>query len=308
MACAIPGARGAFRRVARSAIHKGALSLKNRQRIYNFLAKETSKGRIVRCREPVLESDAVELELNLDDAMSREWFFWGYGGYEKSVVDLIKHLFAQRRYRTVIEIGANVGYFTLLLAAAARQYGGVGATVHAFEPFANVYPLLERNVSLNPNLPIVANRSAVSNADGEANLHLPADKEANRNASLVPGFFPQAGSEKVTAIALDSYCAKTGLPRLDLVKMDCEEAEPAVLDGMKARLESDHPDILCEVLPPVADKLEAIFRTTNYIRYLITDDGPRQVEGLAPHPEFRDYFLTTLPLSQIFRFPGRKPA
>jgi FkbM family methyltransferase len=238
----------------------------------------------------------VLAELNLADHLSRQWYFWGYTGYELGVPDLLWQSFGTRHYQTVIEVGANVGYYTLLLAAGVKQFSP-GGVVHVFEPYEPVFRQLKRNVALNPRLPIVLNLAATTDRDGEVTLYIPACEHARTNASLVADLFDQNGTATVKAIRLDEYCESKQLSRLHLVKMDCEGAEPAVLRGMKRLLETDEPDLVIEVLPQTEEDLEAILRQTRYRRYLITAEGPQPAKRLVAHAHYRDYFLSTTPLS-----------
>ncbi len=294
--CQLPGFRTIACHVARATIQHGPLSHSTRQRIYNLLAADTIVNGSLIISELRLPNDVrVLAELDLGHELNRLWYFWGYGGYERGLPDLLGHLFRERRYGTVIEVGANVGYYTLLLGAVTKEFNANGK-VHAFEPFEPVFRQLQRNVALNATLPIVLNHVAVADFEGEAHLYTPASDNASTNASLVPGLFPQKGQATVRAIRLDEYCASHGLDQVNLVKLDCEGAEPAVLRGMGQMLFRQHPDLVIEVLPETEEELNAIFHDTAYHRYLIRPDGPCHLPRFIANLDHRDYLLTTTPL------------
>jgi FkbM family methyltransferase len=275
------------------------LSQKNRQRLYNFFAQDTSAGCVVSCTVATPGADRLHLELDLEDDLCRQWYFAGYTRYECGVVELLWRLFAARSYRVVIEIGANVGYFSLLLAAAVRRFATTPGMVHVFEPNEHVFRMLERNAALNPQLALRLNREAVADVDGAVPFYLPAAVGANSNASLVAGLFAQQSPQDTKAIRLDSYCWQQGITAPDLVKMDCEGAEPRVFLGMEEMLKKGHTDLICEVLPSTAAALDDIFRPTAYTRYLIAEEGLRPVDRIEADAACRDYFLTTQPLDWL---------
>jgi FkbM family methyltransferase len=294
----IPGSRHWVRRLTRRGIQSFPLSLKNRQRLYNFFSVATANHAPILATVRLPDGEQVAAELDLSEDMSRQWYFWGYSGYEFGLPDLLWRLLRERQYHTVIEVGANIGYYTLLLGAGVSRFAPDGK-VHAFEPFERVFEQLQRNICLNPTLPVVLDCCAVTDVDGEAVLYIPSARDAGTNASLVAGLFEQKGGAAVPAVRLDGYCQTRGLSKVDLVKMDCEGAEPSVLRGMKEVLRSHQPDLVIEVLPQTADQLDLIFQHSLYHRYLITPEGPTLRESLAAHPHYRDYFLTTTPLMSV---------
>lgn len=296
----VPGARSLARSAARLVIQHSPLALRNRQRVYNFFSRETSESVRVRTHVRVPGNGTVAVNLDLDEDMDRNWYFWGYGGYERGLPELFQRLAAKRRYRTVIEVGANIGYFTLLMADSLRRNEPVGR-VHAFEPYAPVFDQLEKNATLNQHLPISVYQSAMTDRDGTVSLFVPADEHARTNASLVAGLFPQKGANVVSAMQLDTFVASSGLERIDFLKMDCEGAEPAVLRGAQRTLADFRPDILCEVLPSTEQELDRHFSDLGYYKYLITETGPVRVEHLVANPTHRDYFLTTTVLDSTDR-------
>lgn len=125
---------------------------------------------------------------------------------------------------TIVDIGANIGYYTLL---AARLVGKEGK-VFAFEPEPQNYALLLRNIELNGYDNVVAVRKAVSRKTGKAELFINKQSGAH-------GFLPERegviGVTKVETVGLDEYFEGREYP-IDIIKIDVEGAELAVLQGM----------------------------------------------------------------------------
>jgi len=268
----------------RRLIQDTRLPVKQKQRLFNFFARETIPGRDLHAlmRTPF---GAIHARLDLDDDLSRLWYYWGYIDYEPGVTRLLCKLLEDKA--CVFDVGANIGYYTLLMALALRGRG----RVHAFEPAPMVYSALKRNASLNhlPNL--VLNPGALADRNGTMDLFLPADG-AWSNASLIEHFTAQDRRIAAPAMRFDSYCGREAIDRVDLVKLDVEGAELSVLKGMGELLLKWRPDIICEVLEPFAKELDGFFADTPYRKFLITDDRLEPASRLDANPRYRDYFLT----------------
>jgi FkbM family methyltransferase len=127
---------------------------------------------------------------------------------------------------TVVDVGAHIGYFSLL---AAKRVGPTGR-VYAFEPAPENYGLLTRNISLNGYKQVMPIRKAVSNHEGVDTFFLHPDSVAH---SLQAQTFGRAqATMKVDTTTLDHFFATQKWPPLQLAKFDIEGAEPEALDGM----------------------------------------------------------------------------
>lgn len=125
-----------------------------------------------------------------------------------------------------VDVGANFGYFTCLLASRI----GVAGTGHvmAFEPNPQVAALLRRNVTINWSMcPVDVREVALGSARGAARMVSPANRAAN--ASLVSGGSPVDGAFTVELARLDDILP-TG-NRIDIMKIDVEGHELEVLRG-----------------------------------------------------------------------------
>lgn len=207
------------------------------------------------------------------------------------------------RAAVTIDVGAFVGYFTLL-AAHANPAG----RVFAFEPLPPVYDRLRRDVALNRLSNVEWVPAAAGDRDGEADFfHLPEGLPTS--SSLSPGFMSQVTSHhsRVAVRRLDGFVADLGLARVDLLKIDTESTEPAVLAGAASLLARDRPHIVCEVLAGRADgpTIEAILRPLGYQFYLLAGTGPERRQSVEGHPEWLNYLFTTLSPEEVQRLADR---
>ena len=140
----------------------------------------------------------------------------------------------------VIDIGANIGYYTLQFAKLVRSAG----KVIAFEPDPENFELLRRNVEIN-GYNITLERRAVSNRSGRVQLYRsPLNTADHRIFDSRDGRL----SVEVDAVRLDDYLGD--LDRVNFIKMDIQGAEGVALDGMIALLErSPGVKILSEFWP-----------------------------------------------------------
>jgi FkbM family methyltransferase len=116
----------------------------------------------------------------------------------------------------------------------------------AFEPGQNAYARLTENIALNDYRNIKTFAVAVTDREGEAVLHVAGDI-ADSSASLYPAAQPQTGHEVCRTVALDHFLRSEGLRPPDLIKLDAEGAELAVLQGARGLLADSPPLWLMEM-------------------------------------------------------------
>ena len=135
---------------------------------------------------------------------------------------------------TVFDVGANIGWFSLLAARRA----GPGGRVVAFEPVAANVAYLEANARTNGLRNIVTVPAAVADHDGTAAFEL---------ASSLQGKLSDGGQASVPVVTLDSWlAAHDGWPP-HVVKIDVEGAEERVLRGMRDILPTARPSLIIEL-------------------------------------------------------------
>lgn len=122
------------------------------------------------------------------------------------------------------DIGANVGYYSLLFASLARE-----GTVHSFEPVPLNFYVLCTNRLLNRFSNLILNSCAVSDSNGAASFVVSRDSAFS--SFVDTGMKPKAMEISVPIIRLDSYCEQNAVSRIDVLKVDVEGAEGKVLSG-----------------------------------------------------------------------------
>lgn len=119
---------------------------------------------------------------------------------------------------TVFDIGAHVGYYTLLAARLAGREG----RVWSFEPHPRNCAFLRRHVSLNRLENVHIENVAIGAREGAARF--------DEGTGSGTGRVAEGGALEVRMRRLDDLCAEHGLVP-DVVKLDVEGAEMDVLDG-----------------------------------------------------------------------------
>jgi FkbM family methyltransferase len=152
---------------------------------------------------------------------------------------------------TVVEIGANVGYFTTLLG---RLVGGQGC-VRAFEANPALFDLLTENIDINGLVPFVrAEPMLVCDTCGERQINLLERHHGSGSMLSFGDEFLALYHERKTTIAvpattLDEYW-RGEARAIDLVKMDAEGSEPMIVEGMHNILAQPHLTVVCEFVKP----------------------------------------------------------
>ncbi len=166
------------------------------------------------------------------------------GAYEPEAFDLLTRLAAGKR--TVLDIGANVGWYSLHLA---QVLSGDGARVHAFEPVGSTNERLCGNVALNAaGAKIAIYDFGLSDHCGDASFFLPA--ASGSVAASLRDLHPDETSREVRCRleTADVFLAREEIDRVDLVKCDIEGAELMMLKGASRLLTVDKPVFFMELL------------------------------------------------------------
>ena len=125
---------------------------------------------------------------------------------------------------TFIDIGANIGAYSLFVAARA----GRGARILAVEPQPEIFARLAFNIAQNPFGTVKAVACALADKPGELTLFI---DPTNRGESSVRILNSSAGtSVKVPAMTLLSLVEGEGYDRIDAIKLDVEGAEDLILE------------------------------------------------------------------------------
>jgi FkbM family methyltransferase len=136
------------------------------------------------------------------------------------------------------DIGAHVGYMSLLFAAIVGSAG----QVFSFEPSPINYLRVRHNIERNGVENIAVLNLAASDREGEAVL-----EERGSMSTIVKTPGHSGGTAKIHAIRLDDFAYRDGNPPPSFVKLDVEGQAGPALDGMRRIFEVARPKLMCEL-------------------------------------------------------------
>ncbi len=148
----------------------------------------------------------------------------------------------------VLEIGANVGYYTLLAASKV----GSDNQIFAFEADSATYELLSKNIEINgfKNKVTLINKAVFSESKrvkfSSFKKHHGSNSLIQFSESSIEGFREEVKISEIDSISLDDYF-EMNVPKIGLIKIDAEGSEPHIFRGMiKLLHENSHVKIICE--------------------------------------------------------------
>lgn len=240
--------------------------------------------------------EGLVLETPLGTDLSR--CIYVSGSYEPNELTLLSHTLEPGM--TFLDVGANEGLFSLL---AARRLGSEGQVI-ALEPSPRERRRLERNLALNGLHNVVVLPLAACDRAGTGWLHVA--EEAHAGQSTLGAFAYDIRAEEdasVEMFPLDQLPERCPVPRLDVVKIDVEGAEVAVLRGARQILSRHRPLLLVELLDAALNgqgaTREQLFAELAALGYELWTFGDRglpepaaEIHGdginlVAAHPERR---------------------
>jgi FkbM family methyltransferase len=205
--------------------------------------------------------------------------------YERPVFDWL----SGRKYANAIEIGANVGVYTVFLAALVGPTG----KVFAFEPSAEAFRRLLTNLRLNRTSNVQPFQCAIGASSGFVKFYEPEGHLTN--GSLLPDFaaiFSDRISVRTSVVVQGALLEELVTEERILLKIDAEGAEEVILRAMESFIVRRRPDILLEVLPDFEIGLNSLrfLGESGYKFFNLTNDGPVEQPALIAK-DFRDYAL-----------------
>jgi FkbM family methyltransferase len=195
---------------------------------------------------------------------------------------------------TFFDIGANVGFVTIL---AARLVGPSGRVV-AFEPVPANVAAIRENLELNGIDWVDVRQTAVGRSSGSATFIVSDVSAFSRLASVsVPSGARE--SIEVAVSSIDELMSSGALPAPDVVKLDVEGAELEAIEGMRRTFGEHQPVLLCEVHDCNAEYVELMrglgYETTNLDEDVPVELGHRNAHTLA-RPQARVSASSSAPL------------
>lgn len=264
-------------------------------KMYNFLF------RIFWPYPEVMEIQGSKMYLNVKNEPSsiRETFlvYATQKIHEKTTTALFKE--NVKSGNVVVDLGANIGYFTLL----ASQLVGKGGKVFCFEPEPRNFKFLSKNIEINNYTQASAFQKAVSDKNGKTQLFV-CDYDTGHHTinqykgieSYSRGRETKEHAVEIETVTLDSFLTgKTD--RVDVIKMDVEGAEMLALAGMD-RILKDNRNIkmFIEFFPLLIRKMGSspeefirkLMEDYNFSIFIVPDDYNAAAGGLAKVNSVKD--------------------
>ncbi|WP_414473837.1 FkbM family methyltransferase [Microvirga sp. M2] len=163
-------------------------------------------------------------------------------------LDEIKHIAARDRQGfTFVDVGSNVGWYSLLVARKVDA----SSRILAVEPQPEIFDRLIHNIRLNPFGTVKAVACAIADKTGELTLFLDPLNKGEASLKIVNS--SQTDTIRVPAVTLLDLVRQEGFAHLDAVKLDVEGAEDLILDPFfRDAPASLHPALL--IIPDVPDR------------------------------------------------------
>ncbi|MCX6732976.1 MAG: FkbM family methyltransferase [Candidatus Roizmanbacteria bacterium] len=149
---------------------------------------------------------------------------YGFAGYQRQLVSNSKFitLTKMKNIKTVVDVGANVGYFSLMIKNFYPK-----ANIFCFEPIPKTYSCLYNNFINDKSVKTF--NSAVGSEVG--NKRMSFSESSNALSQITKG-----GEVKVTTTTLDTLIKEQKISSIDILKIDTEGYESHVLEGAKKTL------------------------------------------------------------------------
>ena len=237
----------------RSIFEKAYNSLFTRYRVYQA-KKLDVKQFLYKSRHGF--SIFLNIENNVDKAIFFETF-------ERGTINLFKRLVEPGM--TIFDIGANIGFYSLVASTKLKNTG----KIYAFEPADIPYNQFRKNIEINNLTNVQLMKLGVAEKDGTVSFNICDDDAFNSIGSAPMREVKQ--TLQIEVVAIDSFCAKENISQIDILKMDTEGAEFLILSGGKGVFSSEKaPIVFCEYNRITAKGYE---NTLNDYEQLLKDYG-----------------------------------
>jgi FkbM family methyltransferase len=227
--------------------------------------------------------------------------FWhGLDGFEPETSRTLRFFF--ERAATFIDVGANCGLYSMM-----GSLWNPNLKVVAFEPVPAIFDGLKKNLALNHlEGRVRCENLALSNETGRRTFFLPKGEGLDiESTGTLSSDSWQARKEspriEVETVRFDEYESRHSM-RVDLMKIDVEDFEADVLEGMQEIITRDRPFIVCEILPRLHgnQRTHKIIESLSYQPYWITPAGYVRVSRFDfGRGNFTDFVLSPVSTSDI---------
>jgi len=187
----------------------------------------------------VAGGDLAGFTIQLDMQIDKDYWL---GTYEPELQSALHDLIPEGA--VIYDVGANIGYMSLLLAKASGESG----RVFAFEPLPSNVEQLRRNVKLNGmDAQVTVIASAVTQASAPVRFLVHTSSGMGKAAGSAGRHDHYLKEITVPGISLEDFVYIQGNPLPQVVKMDIEGGEVLALPGMRRVINEAHPLMLMEL-------------------------------------------------------------
>ena len=217
------------------------IAYKGKENLLLFYLKLRSKNGLI-LRE--IQGSKMYLDAS-DPGISRELLLRGV--HEELATKVLREVLKRRM--VAVDIGANLGYYTLLEASIVGDEG----QVYAFEPVPKNFDILTKNIIVNRYKNVKAYCKAVSSKSGTSKMALTAASNWGSMLDIsdesVSEYMKQKMYEltreviKVDTVSLDEFLDKEGVNQVNFIRMDIEGYEVQAIKGMINTLKNTPPPL-----------------------------------------------------------------
>lgn len=238
-------------------------------------------------------------------ALPLGWHIGFFGSYEPELRDIMRAVLPVGG--TAIDVGANAGWHTLLMARLV----GPGGRVLAVEPNPSVREHLSRNLAINGLMQVEVAGAALAEQQGVLNFVAPtADDPASASGHVVTSAAAPANAIRVAASTLDVLAEEKKLDRIDLLKIDAEGFEWPILQGAERTIGRFRPAVIFEFDRAYAARgsdsgslFAEFFRRHRYRLFAVGRNWSELIDASA-WPANANIFASPTPALKV---PGREP-
>ena len=224
--------------------------------------------------------DRPDISFEATDSMVVDDVYWfGVQGYEGVLADLWSRLCAEAS--SVLEIGANIGFYSVIGGKASR------GRYTAVEPLPEVAAVLRANLRRNGlDRTEVLEGAAIQDATRRrVTLNVPDEQRAAPVGAHLTTDSEVAQRSSLRTITVDGFPMRELAEGRDVIKIDAEGIEHALLTSVMPLLVESRPTLVLEVLPE-SDHLAAVIcelaRAAEYAIHVVPGYGSDQVVAIAP--------------------------
>lgn len=274
------------------------LRLLGLERTARFLATRRQPNGIDSFEIP--DSDGVLL-VNDGSQVAQLAYFFGAAGYEEHELEIWRALCSGAE--SIVEIGGNIGYFTIFGANAARH-----AKYTVFEPHPMSLASLKENVRLNDcrNVQIIGAAAVGDPSQATITLHIPIQETGKQATGAYVDEVEGIDRPSTEAFVVPAYFAGS-IKGFDLMKLDVEGAEFGILSALRDTILQVRPILMIEVrrkTPRLRRLIELIMTGSGFEAWAIAAPRLRQVSvnrilDVSLQDEFRTRDLLLIPKERV---------